>query len=583
MSNLKKISEFPTETLAGTQKFLVEQSDGTYANVLGSDLSGGGGGSGIPHATASGTDTYTATITGVTSYADGDAYLIRFTNGNTQAATLNISSVGAVSLYRNNDGPLIGGDIWDGGEMLCIYNSILGGFQCIGTSPNSLFAYVTNADSVTINRGEPVYAFGATGNRMSVKLAYNTTDATSAQTYGLVYSTSIAANQKGIIIIQGVLDGLNLGGTWVDGDPVYLGATAGSKTKTKPYAPNHLVYLGVVERANAGNGIMYVRIQNGYEMDELHNVSAQSPSLNDGLFYNTSTLLWETKSIATVLGYTPQAQLTSGTNIKTVNGTSLLGSGDLGIITGTYGGTGVNNGSKTITLGGNLTTSGAFNTTFSVPATATYTLPSATSTLLANNLGITGGSIWISGTAAADKAIIQSTSNATHTAGKNLFKFKKNGTADGTTSVAFSIGDGDNGVSNDRVQFWALNNSAANDYFLHAGASFSYFNASSDLRLLIANTAVLNVSSTTVTMVQGLTVSDGKNIVLNTTTGTKIGTATSQKLSFWNATPIIQPTTGVTAATFVANTSGILNDTATFGGYTIGQIVAALKNIGLLA
>ena len=259
-----------------------------------SDLTGLGG---ITKSTAAGTDTYTTTITGVTGYADGDTYLIRFTNGNTQGATLNIyngtSFLGAKSLYRNNDGIIIGGDIWAGAEMLCVFNSTLNGFQCIGTSPNSLFAYVVNADSVTINRGQPVYAFGSTGNRMSVKLANNQNDATSAQTYGLVYSTSIAANQKGIIIIQGVLDGLNLGGTWADGDPVYLGASAGAITKTKPYAPDHLVYLGVVERANAGNGIMYVRVQNGYELQELHNVSAQTPNNGDILKYNNTTSLWE--------------------------------------------------------------------------------------------------------------------------------------------------------------------------------------------------------------------------------------------------------------------------------------------------
>lgn len=80
-----------------------------------------------------------------------------------------------------------------------------------------------------------------------------------------------------------------------------------------------------------------------------------------------------------------------------------------------------------------------------------------------------------------------------------------------------------------------------------------------------------------------MTFADAKNIVFNATTGTKIGTATTQKLSFWNKTPIIQPTTGVTAATFVANTSGILNDSATFGGYTLGQIAAALINVGILA
>lgn len=79
------------------------------------------------------------------------------------------------------------------------------------------------------------------------------------------------------------------------------------------------------------------------------------------------------------------------------------------------------------------------------------------------------------------------------------------------------------------------------------------------------------------------TVTDTLNFVFSTGTGTKIGTATTQKIGFWNATPIVQPTTAVTAATFVANTSGIVNDTATFDGYTIGQVVKALRNEGLLA
>jgi hypothetical protein len=80
-----------------------------------------------------------------------------------------------------------------------------------------------------------------------------------------------------------------------------------------------------------------------------------------------------------------------------------------------------------------------------------------------------------------------------------------------------------------------------------------------------------------------LTMANAKNIILNTSTGTKIGTATSQKLSLWNATPIVQPTNAVTAAAFVANTSLIADDSATYGGYTMGQVVAALKAIGALA
>ena len=80
-----------------------------------------------------------------------------------------------------------------------------------------------------------------------------------------------------------------------------------------------------------------------------------------------------------------------------------------------------------------------------------------------------------------------------------------------------------------------------------------------------------------------LTFGAGRDIWFNTSTGTRIGAATNQKFAFWNATPIVQPTTAITAATFVTNTSGILNDTATFDGYTIGQVVKALRNIGILA
>jgi len=301
---------------------------GSGLTLSGGTLSATSTGGSIPHATATGTDTYAATITGVSSYADGDAYLIRFTNGNTTGATLNINALGAIPLYRNNDGALIGGDIWEGAEMLCVYNSTANTFQCIGTSPNSLFAYITNADASTITKGQVVYAFGGTGDRMTVKLANNSGDSTSAQTVGVVVTSSIATNQKGIIIIQGLLSGLNIlpTSTWADGDPIYLGATPGSITKVKPYAPNHLVYLGVVTTASNGSaGRWYVRVQNGYELDELHNVQAQSPSVDDILYYfGGSPGQWKTASIPTVLGYTPV------TNARTISTTSpLQGGGDL--------------------------------------------------------------------------------------------------------------------------------------------------------------------------------------------------------------------------------------------------------------
>ena len=187
----------------------------------------------------------------------------------------------------------------------------------------TLYAYVTNAEAVTITKGQAVYMYAAQGDRVSVKLAYNTGDATSAKTLGLC-AEDIGANQTGLVLCQGVQDGLNLG-AYAPGDTLYLGATAGSLTATKPYAPNHLVYIGVVERANNGNGRLYVRVQNGYEMDELHNVSAQNPTNGQVLIYNESTSLWEKHT------------LTAGTGIGISNGAGSITVSNSGVtsVTGT--------------------------------------------------------------------------------------------------------------------------------------------------------------------------------------------------------------------------------------------------------
>lgn len=80
-----------------------------------------------------------------------------------------------------------------------------------------------------------------------------------------------------------------------------------------------------------------------------------------------------------------------------------------------------------------------------------------------------------------------------------------------------------------------------------------------------------------------LKINDTFNIVFDTTTGTKIATATTQKLSFWNATPIVQPTTAVASATVVSGGGGIVRHDDTFDGYTVEKVVRALRNIGLLA
>jgi hypothetical protein len=172
-----------------------------------------------------------------------------------------------------------------------------------GDTATVVKAYVTNAEAVTITKGQVVYIFGASGDRASVKLAKNTSDTFSSKTLGIVRA-DIAAGAAGWITTQGQVSGINLG-AYSPGDVLWLDSVAGGFTKVKPVAPYHGVFVGVVERANAGNGLIYVKPQNGQELGELHDTKITSPTNNQVLAYTAATDIWENKSITTALGYTP--------------------------------------------------------------------------------------------------------------------------------------------------------------------------------------------------------------------------------------------------------------------------------------
>lgn len=190
-----------------------------------------------------------------------------------------------------------------------------------------LFAEVRNAEAVTINKGQPVYLYQAQGNLATVKLAYNTSDATSAKTLGLA-AEDIAPGAQGLVTCQGTLGGLNTG-AYNEGDTLYLGAAAGTLTNVKPQAPNHLVYIGVVERANNGAGQIYVRVQNGYELDEIHDVRIVSPVNGNTLIYDASTSLWK------------NAGITAGSGVSITNGPASITVGNTGVLSFSGGTTGL--------------------------------------------------------------------------------------------------------------------------------------------------------------------------------------------------------------------------------------------------
>jgi hypothetical protein len=192
------------------------------------------------------------------------------------------------------------------------------------TSPASvLVEQVRNSTGATLTKGTAVYISGATGQLPTVSKALATGDATSAQTLGLITS-DLANNSNGYVTIIGLVTNMDTS-AFTDGAQLYLSpTTAGTLTTTKPYAPEHLVYVAVVAHTHPTQGKLIVKVQNGYEMDELHNVSAQSPTTGQTLVYNSSTSLWEKNTISLTAGVNGTLPIANGgTGATTLAGASI--------------------------------------------------------------------------------------------------------------------------------------------------------------------------------------------------------------------------------------------------------------------
>jgi hypothetical protein len=173
----------------------------------------------------------------------------------------------------------------------------------------------------TITKGTAVYVTGSNGTNMLVGRASNTSEATSSKTMGLMQSdiTTTGASQTGFVITEGLLDGLNTAGQTA-GDPVWLGVNGALiyGLINKPYAPAHLVFIGIVTKVSAGNGEIFVKVQNGFELKEIHDVDIISTTPINGDVLGFNGTLWVNKTVAGWLGYTPVPE----TRTLTINGTT---------------------------------------------------------------------------------------------------------------------------------------------------------------------------------------------------------------------------------------------------------------------
>lgn len=148
---------------------------------------------------------------------------------------------------------------------------------------------------VALTKGQAVYVTGSTGNagtNMIVGKASNASEPTSSKTMGLIES-SLAVNGQGYVITEGLLAGLNTNGATA-GDPVWLGVDGELifGLLNKPAAPQHLVFIGIVTRAQQNNGEIFVKVQNGFEVEELHNVVLTNKQDGDTIVWDTTTGKW---------------------------------------------------------------------------------------------------------------------------------------------------------------------------------------------------------------------------------------------------------------------------------------------------
>ena len=165
------------------------------------------------------------------------------------------------------------------------------------SNAETLRTYVKNSSGSTITKGQVVYITGADGTNALIGLATASTEAGSSKTLGIAANT-MTNNAFGYVIENGQISNVDTSAANA-GDSVWLGNAPGSYTFANPPAkPSNSVYLGVVTKANVSTGEILVKVQNGYELNELHDVDAGSPADGQALIWQASTSQWVNQTLS---------------------------------------------------------------------------------------------------------------------------------------------------------------------------------------------------------------------------------------------------------------------------------------------
>jgi hypothetical protein len=231
---------------------------------------------------------------------------------------------------------------------------------------------------------------GATGDNALISLASATSDPSSSKTLGLT-AEAIANDAFGYVIEAGYLTDIDTSATTA-GAAVWLGDTAGSLSFVNPPAkPSHAVYLGVVVRVQAINGSILVKVQNGYELDELHDVFVGGVSTALPLVYNSTSSGWVAQALTSV-GIADNAIVAAKINAGAVGSAALADNAVVAakIAAAAVGTVAISSGSAT--NGQILQANGSGGVSFStLPSSGSYFIKASSGEFLGSSITATAG------------------------------------------------------------------------------------------------------------------------------------------------------------------------------------------------
>lgn len=173
---------------------------------------------------------------------------------------------------------------------------------------------VKNNTGSTLDNGKAVYISGSDGNNLRVAYANASSESTSSGTIG-VLTEDLNNGNAGFVTTFGLVRNINTSAL-TEGAAVWLSTTNGVLTSTRPTAPNHSVMVGFCLRSHAINGVIFVRVDNGWELDELHNVLISAPVNGQALTYDNG--VWKNATPVSSLSGLSDVTITSPTGGQVV-------------------------------------------------------------------------------------------------------------------------------------------------------------------------------------------------------------------------------------------------------------------------